>query len=109
MKAVMEEMYGKDGDASEGDALSKVTSVKGSDDMEGKCYEISEQIKSLANDSGKGVSMVLAKIKEKLDAEVEEPSDDADSNIEMEAQSSADQGPKKALVIAMLKKKNASS
>ena len=102
----MAEMYGKD-DANEGDPLEKVTAAH--EDSEDKCYEIAEQIKSYANDSGIGVSDVLAKIKDKLDAEVEEPSDDDNSNIEMEAKSSQDQGPKKALVIAMLKKKNAAA
>lgn len=108
MKQVMAEMYGDDS----GENPAEKVSSADSGDYAGKCQAMADQIKEMAAEAGSDVTSVLAEIQDHLKGRVGEPSDDANENIEMTA--NADEGdggkaPKKALIVAMLKKKNAAA
>lgn len=106
MKQAMEALYGKGGSYQGDDSSDQImSSAKGaaSATYEDKCYDLAEQIQSLAKDEGVSVDQILGKIGEHV-----KPGDSAEMGEDDAAMNSNPNEGKKSLVIAMLKKKKAS-
>lgn len=97
MQEIMKEMYGK------GDKEMPETKA-------GKLDQVASDIKAVADEMGIGLGEAMEQVKEKLGmAEMDDDADVMDDEMSDESQESEPKdmkGPKKALIIAMMKKKN---
>lgn len=84
---------------------------EGPSEKKGKMDEIAAQIQAVADEMGIGLGEALEQVKEKLPGyEMDDDADEMDDGMDEEEQTEGEPSMdgKKALVIAMLKKKNGS-